>query len=211
MSQAPPYRVGVSLPWRSVGVCDNTALWGALADTILNVNQKRRAHRCTSGASVQFYLFTEGYFQYTIVQIYFVEFLYSEEKGTFRLMKWKKLKIMIISHFLLLISCIHSFTNEKCLGSLLFYYLFQADFNYFQSESCSLTADLIFNWILWHLLLNEKGFLSSFVFSGLLMMVTCTAKTVMVWNVSLPRRQTNSWLLWLDYTSQNSLSCFCHM
>lgn len=80
-----------------------TAPWWDLTDTILNVNPlrkggkgrhqsaflslffyhqkvERRAHLCTSTyrVLVHFYLFTEGYFQYTVVQLYFVEIWYIE-------------------------------------------------------------------------------------------------------------------------------------
>lgn len=43
-------------------------------------NVERRAHLCTSTycVLVHFYLFTEGYFQYTAVQLYFVEIWYIE-------------------------------------------------------------------------------------------------------------------------------------
>ena len=41
---------------------------------------ERRARLCTSTyhVLVHFYLFTEGYFQYTVVQLYFVEICYVE-------------------------------------------------------------------------------------------------------------------------------------
>lgn len=41
---------------------------------------ERKAHLCTSTyhVLVHFYLFTEGYFQYTVVQLYFVEIWYIE-------------------------------------------------------------------------------------------------------------------------------------
>lgn len=62
---------------------------------------ERRAHLCTSTyrVLVHFYLFTEGYFQYTVVQLYFVEIWYidhieeswkcwkKKKKYVFRLMK----------------------------------------------------------------------------------------------------------------------------
>lgn len=92
MNKAPDWLIGsASLPSWSL----TTLPPGGISLTILNVNQNK-SPRCTSG---RVYLFTEGYFQYTFVQIYFVEFLYSEEKGTFRLMKGKKLKITVILSF----------------------------------------------------------------------------------------------------------------
>lgn len=105
--------LGLSLPvyfFKRFRGCPTAPRWD-LTGTILNVNPlrykegiegialpsllcfthqkvERRAHLCTSTYRVHFYLFTEGYFQYTVVQLYFVEIWYIEEWGEIiRLMK----------------------------------------------------------------------------------------------------------------------------
>lgn len=82
-----------------MGVFDNTAPWWDLTDNseCKPKQEPKNVHPVQVYAFI--YLFTEGYFQYTVVQIYFVEFPYSEEKGTFRLMKGKKLEIAAILSF----------------------------------------------------------------------------------------------------------------
>lgn len=54
---------------------------------------ERRAHLCTSTyrVLVHFYLFTEGYFQYTVVQLYFVEIWYIEHIEEC----WKRISIQV--------------------------------------------------------------------------------------------------------------------
>lgn len=92
-----------------------SAPWWDLTDTTLNVNPlrgresrrhhsaflsvlnhqkvKQSTHLCTSTSRVlvHFYLFTEGYFQYTVVQLYFVEIWYLEKnKICFQVEEMKK-------------------------------------------------------------------------------------------------------------------------
>lgn len=64
------------------------------------VNVTKRSPGSSAASGVGFYLSTEGYFHYTVVQIFFVESPYSQEKLTFRWMKGKKVKITTILSFL---------------------------------------------------------------------------------------------------------------